>query len=561
MSVRGEGAAGKPKASQEDNRYCRSPLRLHELQVTFSSPDRRAEGHGGRAGGGLRERAEASMRADGWGDIAGGQRAARRYARHSPLWGAALATRAGTGSPFVTLGRFISLVVIAGLLVTTGSKALAQGSGYVGGEEFLVSSGASDAQDYAASIARVTGGGFAIVWTNHSQGWPIAEEVEARVFDSLAAPIGNSFIVNSVANDRQSNPAVSALAGGGFVVVWEDRWQGPLRGQAFAADATRQGGEFPVHADWADMAVVAGAPDGGFIAAWSGLDDDDRGIQARLFGVNGSPSGDLIEVNSTTLGSQTYPSVAVLADAGFVVAWETTVPGGGTGIRARRFAQNGAPGGAEFWVAEPSFQQGRHRPSVAVLANGDFIIAWTQISSDSFTGGISFQRYGSDGEPVGDAVTANASNAGWPSVAGLDDGGFVITWSEYSQAANLAAIRYQRFNAFGQSIGGAQAVDTGDGFAVEPAITSLSNNGFAITWEERIGWDTSASRTSIRARVFSPESSSEGLRGSITITAPPGLGEDRLEWRLAGSSAWQLANRTGTTIYYSNLGVTPVILI
>jgi len=46
--------------------------------------------------------------------------------------------------------------------------------------------------------------------------------IKAQMFDAAGARIGGEFIVNTQTNSYQSNPSITGLAGGGFVITWTD---------------------------------------------------------------------------------------------------------------------------------------------------------------------------------------------------------------------------------------------------------------------------------------------------------------------------------------------------
>src|SRR5688572_16143851 len=71
--------------------------------------------------------------------------------------------------------------------------------------------------------------------------------------------------------------------------------------------------------------AIATFADGGFVIVWGSLDPAQDGsesaIKAQLFGAAGNKVGPEFLVNSAALGSQFTPTVATLANGGFVVSW------------------------------------------------------------------------------------------------------------------------------------------------------------------------------------------------------------------------------------------------
>ena len=70
-----------------------------------------------------------------------------------------------------------------------------------------------------------------------------------------------------------------------------------------------------------------------------------------------------------------------------------------------------------------------------------------------------------------------------PSVAGLKDGGWVVTWISDKQDGSSYGIIQQRYNAAGQAVGGEIVVNSiTEGHQAEPAVISLPDGGWVVTW-------------------------------------------------------------------------------
>ncbi|MGL5097314.1 MAG: hypothetical protein ACRDD1_17140, partial [Planctomycetia bacterium] len=84
-----------------------------------------------------------------------------------------------------------------------------------------------------------------------------------------------------------------------------------------------------------------------------------------------------VRVNSTTAGQQDMAQAAVDADGDSVVVWLSNgQDGDSVGVFAQRYDADGARLGGEFQVN--AFTTGPHtKPSVAVDADGDFVVAWS----------------------------------------------------------------------------------------------------------------------------------------------------------------------------------------
>ncbi len=146
---------------------------------------------------------------------------------------------------------------------------------------------------------------------------------------------------------------------------------------------------------------------------------------------------DDFQVNTFTTGVQRLPSVALHADGDFVVVW-TSQGSGGTdssedSIQGQRYAADGSAVGGEFQINTYTTNTQAY-PSVALDADGDFVVVWEGEGSsgtDSSSYSVQGQRFAADGSTVGGQFQVNtytSSRQGYPSVARDADGGFVVVW-------------------------------------------------------------------------------------------------------------------------------------
>lgn len=151
-------------------------------------------------------------------------------------------------------------------------------------------------------------------------------------------------------------------------------------------------------------------------------------------------------VNTTTDGAQGLPSVAALADGGYVVVWyDSSAPGLANHIRAQIYNSDHTARGTE--IAVESTDGSHTQPSVASLASGGFIVAWSE------NGEVNARRFDADGQHQSFQFRVNTTTEltqDQPSVAGLSDGGYVIAWRDASQLngdASGNSVRAMVFNA------------------------------------------------------------------------------------------------------------------
>src|SRR4029079_8303581 len=135
-------------------------------------------------------------------------------------------------------------------------------------------------------------------------------------------------------------------------------------------------------------------------------------------------------VNSYTTGLQGYPSVGMDPSGNFVVVWQSSgQDGSNTGLFGQRFSAAGSPVGGEFQVNTTTlgFQT---RPSVALDANGRFVVVWT---SSFYTVSAIGRRFDAAGALGGEFMFSD-DTTGWqdsPTVSSDPVGNFVVSWSNY----------------------------------------------------------------------------------------------------------------------------------
>lgn len=374
--------------------------------------------------------------------------------------------------------------------------------------EFQVNTTTTGKQEQPA-VAALAGGGFVVVWTSDGQDGS-GLGVYGQRFDDNGSRVGPEFQVNLTTLDHQFQPSVTALAGGGFFVAWTHYSpDADVHGRFFDAEGSPVTGELMLNthtlaAQWTPRA--AGLVDGGVVVTWmsSGRQDgSDWSIYGQRLNADGSRNGGEFQANTFTTLEQMYPDVAALRDGGFVITWQS-YPGDSDaeGIFAQRFAADGRRAGAEFQV-NTSEGGSQERPVVAGLADGGFVIAWTSAADPV---GVHAQRFHADGRPNGTEfrVGSAASDRQYdPAVAALPDGGFVITWTSWYQDGWGDGVYGQRYGQDGTPDGSEFAVNvTTFGHQNDSAVAVLADGSIVPVWQS---FDQDGDEWGVFGRVLRPE--------------------------------------------------------
>jgi probable HAF family extracellular repeat protein len=322
------------------------------------------------------------------------------------------------------------------------------------GSEFVVNTNPASIF-YTPKISALADGGFAITWIDNQVG---QLQQEVQLFDSDGTKVGgeSETLGYNFPYDYQEPGALARLTDGDSVVCYTDynasalgdSSSGSVVAQLLDQNGANIGATFLVNTQtdgFQGDPSVTGLADGGFAVAWSSMGTGIWSVNAQVFDASGAKVGTefVVDTGVSNTGGEMFPQIAGLADGDFVVTWQTFggLPGDSSGesIAAQIFDANGAKVGAEFQVnTETLYSQ--YDPQVAALANGDFVISWTDESGtlgDTSGTSVKAQVFDENGVKVGPEFLVNTEttkNQDAQTVVGLPDGQFVIAWRDSSQA-------------------------------------------------------------------------------------------------------------------------------
>jgi hypothetical protein len=272
------------------------------------------------------------------------------------------------------------------------------------GSEFRVNTYTTNGQTIPA-VAADSVGNFVVVWDSIYSQDGSGHGIFGQRYEGSGGPLGPEFRVNSFTMGNQKAAAVTASAAGDFVVVWHSFAQDGsgygVFGQRYANSGAPLGVEFRVNTfntgHQSDPRVTS-LPAGGFVVVWwSALQDGGAaGVFGQRYASSGAPLGPEFRVNTYTTGGQYVPAVTSDSDGNFVIVWHSMMQDGSdSGVFGQRYANSGSPLGAEFRVnTYTPFDQ--FFPSVAADAFGNFVVVWASERQDDpniFFHGVFGQRY------------------------------------------------------------------------------------------------------------------------------------------------------------------------
>jgi Ca2+-binding RTX toxin-like protein len=254
-----------------------------------------------------------------------------------------------------------------------------------------------------------------------------------------------------------------------------------IRQQRYDADGDRVGAETAVGVradsdkwvDGQDDPAVTALADGGWVVTWVSSDADKMNdllgseIHQLRFNAHGKQIGLETRIQTANVPEDNDPSVSALADGGWVVTW--TDPG--ADLHQQRYAADGSAVGRDTTVSELTSGENDipSGSSVSALADGGWVVTW----DDGYE--VSEQRYAANGRAVGPEMRVNIHTRGeerYPSVTGLADGGWVVTWAASHQDGSGDGVYQRVFHA----VDGTGAAEKLKGASGDDFVQGLGGN-------------------------------------------------------------------------------------
>lgn len=322
---------------------------------------------------------------------------------------------------------------------------------------------------------------------------------------------------------QASVPTIVALAGGGWVEIWEvtddpnvNHVDINVYSQAFNADGSAMSAVARVNTylpEGQAGAQVVALADGGWVVAWTSsteasfLDDpltaqdgSGPGVYQQVYNANGSKRGGETLVNTTTGGGQTLDGLIALEGGGWVVSWSGDSYSG-FDYWQQVYTANGAPqlGKSRINTYEHSSGSG---VDLAALDDGGWALSWAALGE--FTNGVGYdgpdgsgwsilaRQYGAGGgasgvygsERVVNTTTQSDQTA--PRVTALDGGGWLATW--LMQTSGGLRVYQQAHSSTGQPVGPETLVINSTQTFRPYDVVALENGGWLVTWNTAGGF-------------------------------------------------------------------------
>jgi hypothetical protein len=412
--------------------------------------------------------------------------------------------------------RQTAICFCCGWMLTLPAAVFGQAYYTTNGTEYAII-GSLPGDQVHPDVAVTPTGGF-VVWQDNitdGSGWGIS----ARQLDSTLSGTLSTFRVNVQGTNDQQYPCVALLNGGGAVFTWQGGSQSQEHIYARFLTPTntfRTTNDILVNTFTNNFQInpaIATLTNGNVVIVWGSFDEAGANSLQDVYGQMFSPAGQKIGgeflINQFTAYNQRTPTVAALANGGFVVAWVSeqervvgapnpnAVPPNqqaypSIDIYARLYDVNGNPQGNEFLVNADSNPCAN--PAVAAGTDGGFMIAWdahdltspTSNSLDIYACSFTSAGAGSGGAVVrvntylyGDQYAPRISSLGTD---------YLVTWTSLGQDGSREGVYGQFLRGNGSKFGAEFRVNTTTiNSQMQPAVASDGVNQFLVVWTSYTG--------------------------------------------------------------------------
>jgi len=398
---------------------------------------------------------------------------------------------------------------------------------------FVVNTSVAGFQDQPA-VTRLSNGGFVVVWSDLIDTGETGDhrtDIKAQIYDAAGAKVGGELTVNTTTTDADEMPRVTTGANGSFAVAWihgSDEMTGGSYAalQKFDATGGKVGTEILTHTNgFSFHPEIAVLESGRTVLTWQNVDTDR--IDGRIYLANGT-----LAASFHTEGvAQLVPhDLVALKGGSFALAY--TEAGGETAIHIAQFDYRGNQVSETVVADAPGAGSDQVRPAIAALPDGGYVVTWQEYDNETGTAARTiYAQVFSKAGPIGAAIEvaqadvqlpANASVAYNPSVAVLADGRFVIGWAHDQGTHGDWLMNSQVFTREGDRSGDEHAVAT---HTTTPDVTLAAVDGasYVVSWEDS-GANGDGDGSGIKASIVEAPLLTRGNDVAETLTDGDGGG-------------------------------------
>ncbi len=409
----------------------------------------------------------------------------------------------------------------------SGSSSSSSLTGFTANTDSAADAGTSG-EHFQPAVTGLSNGNYVVAWTDTTSS-PLpalpnygAMTIKIRIYNASGVAQGSEILANTTT--QGDRPSIAALAGGGFVLAWEDASGtfGDSSGsgivaQRFDASGNKAGAQVLVNTatdGFQGFPLVRALSSGGYVVSWvnDGAVEDNIHFQAQaqVFDASGTKVGGEVALKSfATAGAHAgLYDLAGLSDGTFVMVYN--VSGGRTGstlaanIAAQVFNGSGVAQGAETFLNDSANDAAS--PVITATGSGRFAVAWQTTTASNgvvSNSAIRTRTFSNALATLGTEAVASTDSAKaetGAAIGGLANGGYVVTWSD-------TYLSGQAFTIDGAKLAGAFDVIprtvSGSASVLTTAIAPGAGGGYAVVWATVPA--TGVASTQVRLRTYSPQ--------------------------------------------------------
>ncbi|MEM6618227.1 MAG: calcium-binding protein [Pseudomonadota bacterium] len=283
----------------------------------------------------------------------------------------------------------------------------------------------------APQVVALPGGGALVVWRG--------QELYSRIIDSGGTPLGNEVVVNTSTAGTPTSFQIHSLESGDFFVTWEaaDAQNLGVFGQRFDAQGAKAFGEVALNTTTALNQVdvdVTELSNGLLVAVWESQGQvgttSDRGIYSQIITAGSGAQGVETKLVDEVGTNEVNPQVVALTGGGFVLLWEQN-----SEIYTRVYAGTGAAvANSTRLISDVDDDDGGRNPTIFALSDDRYAVIYGTNDGNGLAADLFYRVMNADGttENAGAVETFGAGGRSQASVAMLDDGGWITTFTSGS---------------------------------------------------------------------------------------------------------------------------------
>ena len=337
-------------------------------------------------------------------------------------------------------------------------------------------------------ITQLSNGNVLITWVDFDEtagsagGTHSGADIIGRIFDPLGNAVTGEIRLNvALVSEEEQGPEITALADGGFMVVYESlAADNDIGYETYNAAGVRQDGGYIINdlngGDAPHDPTVASAT---AISAMTAYVVDNADGSEQVFVRSYNPTADTLGLaTSIFLGAAgagndiDSVSLAALSNNNFALVFANRNFGDDT-VELRILNSAGAPVNSATVITGVELSDAK----CIGLSGGNVALVYTNITSGTINAAVYSNTAGVVRATYQVSDLTGGQNE--PAVCALSDGGFVVVWDDDTNSD----IRGQRFDNTGASVGSEFVIDT-SGAQSAPSIVGLDDGRFQVTWLE-----------------------------------------------------------------------------